>query len=300
MTSPQASAQVAHLAPLFTVSFLAQVIQIGTVPAALALKLHAAGASPAAIGWVAGGPWAAILFTGHRVPRLLERLGVARCLAGALLASIVALLGMIETADPFQLFCLDLLLGAALIVRWVACDTWLVASTPAALRGRIIGAHETLMGCGIAAGPLLLSIPGAPRASLATCIALAAASEIVLLAIACPKIPALDRSGLRPGVPGTMPVAVLAGGLAGLVESAALSFLPLMASRALFVLSAPAALLGFGLGGTVLQAPLGGLAERLGHRRAQLATALVVLGGALGIGICARWPLGLAAVLLLR
>ena len=58
------------------------------------------------------------------------------------------------------IFLLNFVLGIGLILRWIACDTWIVAVAKKDERGRAIGVHETLMGLGIAVGPLLLVVFG--------------------------------------------------------------------------------------------------------------------------------------------
>ncbi len=275
---------------IFALSFLAQVVQIGTVPAAIALKLAAEGAPSDMVGLVAAGPWIAILVAGNLVPHLLHRFGVVPCVAGALLASMLAVFGMAEASRPLHLFCLNLLFGVGLIVRWVACDTWVVAITPNRLRGRVIGAQETLMGCGIAAGPIILSLSGTRiDTALAACLMLLTASSMALWVVRRHGItPEQQRTGGTVAVLRTIPVAIMGGGLAGLVETSSISFLPVMANRAAFAVGATAVLFGFGLGGTILQIPLGWLADKIGYRRAQLATAAVVLAGAVGIVIFAK------------
>jgi MFS family permease len=289
------------LTAVFTLSFLAQVVQIATVPAAIALKLQSAGVTPDIIGLVAAGPWIAVLLGGRLVPRVLHRFGVVRSIAGALTVSLLAVFGMTRAMRPLDLFCLNLLFGAGLIVRWVACDTWVVALTPNHLRGRIIGAHETLMGCGIATGPIILSISENQSSTVfAICMALLALSASVLFVIKRHGItPEAEREGTRFTVLRTIPIAILGGGLAGLVETSSISFLPAMANRMVFTLGAAAVLFGFGLGGTVLQVPLGWLADRAGYRRAQLATAAVVLAGAVGILVFAKLTPALVVALFL-
>ena len=74
--------------------------------------------------------------------------------------STAVIAAMAFTDDMAAFFILNLLAGLGLIVRWVTCDTWIVTIAPVEARGRAIGMHETLMGLGIALGPLLLSLTG--------------------------------------------------------------------------------------------------------------------------------------------
>jgi MFS family permease len=84
----------------------------------------------------------------------------------------------------------------------------------------------------------------------------------------------------------TIPAALAGGALAGALETSSVSFLPVMAERGELVLDSTAALFGFGLGGTLLQAPLGWMADKVGFKAAQLITAGAVLGSAGGAAAC--------------
>jgi len=283
---------VRRLVQINTLSFLAQVVQIGTVPAFLALRLTQTHHSALVVGLIAAAPWMAILLLGHRAPRVLARLGFVRTNGVALALSVVALGGMLLTRSPPLLFGLNLLLGTGLIIRWVACDTWIVAEAPVHLRGRIIGTHETLMGCGIAAGPALLALTGVHGLGpLWACLLLLCLSAIVLSQLSEPAgRPAVPERGGALRALRLMPTALVAGFLAGYVETSSISFLPVFSEHALFALGAAATLGGFGVGGTVLQFPLGTLADRCGYRVAQLLCCSVILAGVLAFPLIGHSP----------
>ncbi|WDS37008.1 MFS transporter [Pseudoxanthomonas sp.] len=286
-----------HLALINAVSFLAQTVQIGTVPPALALRLEAAGASPTSIGCVAAAPWVAILIFGRGVPAVLNRAGFVTSTLAGLALSALPLFGMASVADPLALFGLNFISGLGLILRWIACDTWITAVAPAEIRGRAIGMHETFMGCGIAAGPIVLAVSRVP---LLVCAALLAISALLLLALwradvrIRTEVSAMPAHAARGG---GLRMLMAAGALAGLAETSAISFLPLMAQQANWALGAAAVLFGFGLGGTLLQVPVGWLADGYGDRIAQRLIGSVVLGGAVAIPFCTAHA-GLLAVVL--
>ena len=272
-----------RLARINALSFLAQIVQIGTVPALLALRLTQAHHSAVDIGLIAAAPWMAILLVGSRAPRLLARLGFVRSNALALALSALALAGMLRSSSVAELFACNLVFGVGLILRWVSCDTWIVAEAPAHIRGRAIGTHETLMGCGIAAGPLLLALAGVRGAGpVWVCLGLLTASALVLASLSEPEVrPELPQRGGALRAIRMMPTALVAGFLAGYVETSSISFLPAFSERGLFALGAALTLGGFGAGGTLLQFPLGSLADRYGYRAAQLLCCVVILAGVL-------------------
>jgi MFS family permease len=276
-----------RLAAINLLSFAAQIVQIGTVPPTLALELQASGNSPVLIGAVAAAPWVVILAVSQGVPRQLRRHGfIAMTLIG-LVTSVLAVLGMMLTRSGVLLLAFNGLLGLGLIVRWIACDTWIVAVSGAPSRGRAIGIHETLMGCGIAAGPLILAgTHGSAASSFAICLALLVGSAAVTLALKPGEPPPRPRDASpHAPVPSGLGTAVLGGGLSGAVETASISFVPLLAAHGHGRLDATGALFAFGLGGTLLQLPLGLLADRFGYARIQLATAGALLLAAAAVAL---------------
>lgn len=275
---------------VFTASFLAQVVQISAVPALIALRLQSAAVTPVVVGAVAAAPCIAILAAGGLVPTMLSRLGIIRSLGVALAVSLLAMYGMTVTVRPLALFGLNLLFGIALVIRWVAFDTWVLALAPDQRRGSVVGAHETLMGCGIATGPIVLAMAGFFKVNaIEVCMA--------LVCLAACLLPRLTRSDAVPGKvrlpPATngalirgLSTALAGGAVAGALETSWVSFLPVMGERGEFALGSTAALFGFGLGGTVFQAPLGWLSDRVGFRALQLITAGAALGSAGGAVAC--------------
>lgn len=288
-----------RLVKINAVSFLAQIVQIGTVPALMALRLNAAHYSPLIVGTVAGAPWLAILLLGGWAPALLRRCGFVTTNRIALGLSVLALLSALQQTNPLALFASNFVFGVGLILRWVACDTWIVSVAPESIRGRAIGTHETLMGCGIAAGPLLILLTGFDGVlPLLACIGLLLCSAAVLFGLGdCNGYPEAASRSQRLAMVRIVPTALMAGFVAGAVETSSISFLPVLSERHLFALGVTAVLGGFGAGGTLLQIPLGWLADKAGFRRAQLITALTVAACALALPWVAALPTLLLAVL---
>jgi MFS family permease len=283
MSSERAEA-LSRLVKINAVSFLAQIVQIGTVPALMALRLNATHQSPLVVGLVAGAPWLAILILGQWAPQVLSRCGFIATNRWALALSGIALISALYETAPLLLFASNFIFGIGLILRWVACDTWIVWAAPEAIRGRAIGTHETLMGCGIAAGPLLIAITGfSGSAPLLGCIALLTLSASTLFFLGdCDGHPEASARTQRLAALRIVPAALMAGFVAGFVETSSISFLPILSDHRLLALSVTAVLAGFGMGGTVLQLPLGWLADKIGFRKAQLVTA-----GTIGLGALA-------------
>lgn len=278
VTAAPGAQVLGRLARINAVSFLAQIVQIGTVPALMALRLNAAHHSALVVGAVAGAPWLAILLLGGWAPALLNRCGFLTTNRIALGLSVLALACALAETRPLALFAANFVFGIGLILRWVACDTWIVSVAPEAIRGRAIGTHETLMGCGIAAGPLLILLTGFEGSMpFLACIGLLLCSGGVLFFLeSCNGYPEAASRWQRLAMMRIVPTALMAGFVAGVVETSSISFLPVLSERHLFALGVTAVLGGFGAGGTLLQIPLGWLADRAGFGRAQLLTAFTI------------------------
>lgn len=267
-------------------SFLAQVVQIGAAPALFAIELSEAHADALTIGAIAAAPWIAILLLGHLAPRILVLWGlVATSAIGVALSTLALMAALLQPCTPL-LFGVNFLFGIGLILRWVACDTWIIAVAPEAIRGRAIGVHETLMGCAIAAAPVVLLLAGTSGPSpLIACIVLLSGSGLCLMTLsrqADPTPPPPPRRGTLDAFR-ALPTAIASGFAAGYAETAYISFLPVFAGRGDLIVGPTIALGAFGTGGALLQIPLGWAADRYGYRALQRLCALsVALGTFIG------------------
>ena len=275
------------LALVCTLSTLAQIAQLGILPPLLALILQNRGIPAAQIGVFAAAPWLMILAVSRFVPRLITSLGLVRAGALAIFASIAAVAGMAAASDFWILLAFNFAAGFGLILRWIVCDLWILQIAGERWRGRAIGAHETLMGLGIAVGPGMLVATGIDGAApFAMCAGVLALALVPLSAAlqwdARPATTKKSSDGDGFFVLFTILPTALAGAfVCGFIETSAISLLP--ASAAGLGMSAAAAALlvtTFGAGNTLLQFPLGWLADRIGCVRAQIVAAIVTLVGA--------------------
>ncbi|WP_062221224.1 MFS transporter [Aureimonas sp. D3] len=280
-------------------SLMAQIVQIAGFPTLLALVLARLGYPSWLIGAVIASQWFAVLVLAPFVPRLIQRFGLRWSAQAGTTLSIVAILFILIPGSLVVTTLSALLMGAGLTIRWVVCDTWIVRAARENERGRAIGIHETLMGLGLALGPL---------ATMATqnyeTAAIAIYGILLLVAVGCfvqgPNVDEADGQDedMRSSVPHVlwlMPLALLAALAAGYIETAMVSLMPLYLlgfhypeASALTMLSV------FGFGGTLLQVPLGWIADRWGFRSAQLlCVGTIIVGGLLIVlSIGSPWHLG--------
>ncbi|WP_428550933.1 MFS transporter [Pseudomonas edaphica] len=274
------------LTKINTLSALSQIVQIGTVTPLLSLSLEQQGVEPAKIGVIVSASWLAILLLYKWVPRLLAHLGLVKTNILSAVLTVGALIGMTLTHHLVLIFALNFVLGIGLILRWIACDTWIVAVASKDERGRAIGVHETLMGLGIAVGPLLLVVFGVGSATpYYACAVIVLLSGLLALTLkpydTQPQTPAEKRHGKLFSL---IPTALCGAFIAGFAETSSVSFLASYSLSAGYLLTAATLLISvFGIGGTLLQLPIGWMADRSSYKIGQLVCGLILLLGTLAI-----------------
>lgn len=241
----------------------------GFQPPLIAFTLSRLGYSSFAIGAVTASSLVAVILCGPFYPRLIIRLGLKRCIVGGILVAAALLLLMPLWLNVPVWLALRFIAGCALGLVWIASEIWM-NSVAGIARGTIMGIYGTVFSIGIVAGPVLLEFTGTEGAKP---FAVGAAGLVLtLLPLALLRTAAGAAQFFTPlrGLAGalrTAPIVLLAALVAGLVESADLTLLPLFGTHA--GLDERAALLlvaVFMAGNVVLQVPIGMLADRHGRR----------------------------------
>lgn len=288
------SARWVALVKINALSTLAQIVQIGTISPLLSLSLQNRGVDSAIIGLIISASWIAILIFYKITPHLLYRLGLVRSNMISAAISIASILGLSYCTNLALLFLLNLTLGIGLILRWIACDTWIVAVASREERGRAIGLHETLMGLGIALGPLIIAACGVDTA-------LPYYACAIIITISGVLSATLQKFDISPDIPQKkkekklffiIPIALFGAFIAGFSETSAVSFLAGYAIITGYIVTSAALLVStFGLGGTLLQLPIGFLADKTSYRIGQLLCSLTVMSSAAIIPFTLSFPL---------
>jgi MFS family permease len=166
---------------------------------------------------------------------------------------------------------------------WIASEIWMNSVSGIESRGTVMGIYGTVFSIGIVAGPVLLEFTGTqgakPFAIGAACLILTLLPLALLRQVTSAAQVFTPLRGLS-GALRTAPIVMLAAIVAGLVESADLTLLPVFGMHA--GLDERAALLlvaVFMAGNVVLQVPIGLLADRYGRK-----TLLGVCAAASSIG----------------
>jgi MFS family permease len=242
----------------------------GFLPPLIALSLSRRGYSSFAIGAVTAASLIAVILCGPFYPRWIVRLGLKRCIVGGIFfAAGIFLLMPLWPSLPVW-FVLRFIAGCALGLVWIASEIWMNSASGTESRGAVMGIYGTVFSIGIVAGPVLLEFTGTqgarPFVIGAACLIV---TLLPMVALRQPSGAAQEFTPLR-GLPGALaaaPIVMLAALVAGLVESADLTLLPLFGLHS--GLNERAALLlvaVFMAGNVVLQVPIGLLADRYGRK----------------------------------
>jgi MFS family permease len=267
----------------------------GFQPPLIALILSRLGYSSFAIGAVTAASLIAVILCGPFYPRIIVRLGLKRCIvSGILFAAGILLLMPLCPSVPVWL-ALRFIAGCALGLVWIASEIWMNSASGTESRGTVMGVYGTVFSIGIVAGPILLEFTGTQGAKPfvigAACLILTLLPLGVLRQVTSAAQEFTPLRGLS-GALKTAPIVMLAALVAGLVESADLTLLPLFGlhsgldERAALLLVAV-----FMAGNVVLQVPIGLLADRYGRKTLLAACAATSCIGPLLLQRCLGTPL---------
>jgi MFS family permease len=242
----------------------------GFQPPLIALTLSRLGYSSFDIGAVTAVSTIAVILCGPLYPRVIVGLGLRRSIVGGIVfaAGILLLMPLWPGAAPW--LALRFAGGCALGLVWIASEIWMNNVSGTESRGTVMGVYGTVFSIGIVAGPILLEFTGTegarPFAVGAACLILTLLPLAVLRRVNGAAQVFTPLRGLS-GALRTAPIVMLAAFVAGLVESADLTLLPLFGIHA--GLDEGAALLlvtVFMAGNVILQLPIGLLADRYGRK----------------------------------
>jgi MFS family permease len=160
--------------------------------------------------------------------------------------------------------------GCALGLVWIASEIWMNSVSGTESRGTVMGIYGTVFSIGIVTGPILLEFTGTQGAKPfvigAACLILTLLPLAVLRQVTSAAQEFKPLRGLS-GALKTAPIVMLAALVAGLVESADLTLLPLFGLHSgLDERSALLLVAVFMAGNVVFQVPIGWLADRYGRR----------------------------------
>lgn len=261
----------------------------------LSFILERQGTTPGLIGLSAAMTPLGFIVSAPLIPALARRVGAARLavLCALLAALILAAIGLVQ--DVLAWMPLRFLLGVFANPLYVISETWLIALTPAARRGRILGLYSSVVSGGFAIGPLSLGLVGtAGWAPFLVGIIAFVLCSLIVLAVAR-RLPDMPREGETASVGGIFsraPLLLFAVFTAAAFEQTFVSLFAVYGAALGSGEARIAALITvFIAGNAVLQVVLGRIAERCGSARTMLACALAALFFCLLLPqVFAAWP----------
>lgn len=287
------------LVALFSGIIVLGVAFAGIVPW-ISLVLEARGVDPTTIGIVAAANPIGVLVMAPFVGRVMQRIGTANAimLGTGVSALVIIVMPLFDSIAVW--IALRFISGLASAVPWVATETWINMVANPQSRGRVVALYAVFLSLGFACGPFVLSVVGVEGwgPPLLFC-ALEAAAIVPTYAIRALS-PRLETEGRLPVMDAiwAMPAIFAAAFVAGMVDTAFLTFLPIWGLRTGLDHAFALALLSvFVAGNVVLPLPVGWLADRIGTRPVMaLCGGISILGPALAVYF-ATSPILLCAVL---
>lgn len=251
----------------------------------LSFILQRQGVPPATIGFSAAMTPLGFIVSAPIIPWLSRRFGTGPLTIGCAATAALLLVSIGWTQDVWAWFPLRFLLGFFANPLYVVSETWLIAITPPAKRGRIMGVYTSIVSAGFAIGPLTLSIVGTEGwAPFSVGISAFVLCGLILLAV-LPRMPAMDNERHHTSVAGFLRVAPL---LVFAVFTAAAFEQTLLALFAIYGTGYGSSeqriaslLTAFILGNVALQVPFGAMAERIGARRMMALCGVAAVSGSM-------------------
>ena len=269
----------------------------------LLFTLKGMGLSDATVGLVASAEWLGLAIGTPFVAHWVSMLGLRRAFVMSGLIPFASMLCITLTPWPALWLVLIMLGGISGAMRWIVAETTVTQMAPAHVRGRVVGLFGTMISLTYVVGPALLAWIGTrgEAAQFARWVAVALSATGLALSTAVPSIrtapdapqPIVPRLGL-PGILDAFraaPLLMVTGALGGFFEAGSTGILPLY-GLAIGLGEAKSAMLlsACGLGGVLVMAPVGALADRLPHRILYIVCSLVTAAASITMVLVSMWP----------
>ena len=234
-----------------------------------ALALDRAGATATEIGINSAVQAAGVLFAGVYAPRFFQRFGAIRTMVACTTANAAIDIAMAFSIDPWIWLPYRFFGGFTGATVFIIGEAWIVQATPDAIRGRVLSAYGAGVAAAFGIGPLILPLVGV--IGYLPYFTLAGITLVTLWPMWIARRNAPRPKGRVPpslaNVLARAPIAAVAVLFFGVMESSQFSNLPIYAVRSGLDAAAAAFLVAaIGVGGLVLLAPMGWLADRMDRK----------------------------------
>jgi MFS family permease len=261
----------------------------------LAVRLQTSGASSTAIGLIATLPFISVVLLAPAAPRVFARIGVGQAYRLGLLLELIASLGYLLT-DDYRAWCLlGLASGIGAAAAWNATEALIAHNVPASHRGRLTGLYQTILGAGMALGPMLPGLLklGPMEANQLAALGLALGLAITL-APSVARLSAMHEGHEHMGLLDAWrfrPALAWAAVVGGVFEVGLGSITTAYGSQIGLNLALATSIAGaLGMGSFACQYPIGWLADHQPARRLFAVGAALLMLSAIAFVQAAHWP----------
>ncbi|MEE2525130.1 MFS transporter [Hyphobacterium sp. HN65] len=237
------------------------------------------------------------------VPRLMQRWRGRPLIVTSLAVTALTIPFFPLFPEVWLWFALRFAMGLAITVVFVASETWINQISPPEKRATVLGLYATALASGFGAGGLLLAALGSSGwAPWLAAFLLFSGGSLPILFLRGPGIeqPDADSASISAMIraAGIAPAAIGAGLLFGATETMFFALFPVYGERIGLIDTAIGFMMAAGaLGGIILQAPLGRLADSVGRLRVAIMAAIVCVIGPGLVYLSGAAPLALYAVM---
>jgi len=239
----------------------------------LSLIMEARGVDADMIGYNAAMQPLGIVLSIFTIPPLVRRFGAKRVVIGAAILTATVILAYPMAPIFWWWFALRILHGFFVSTLFAISEAWIVRFADGPYRSRLLAVYTSILAVSFGGGPVLIRFTGIDTALpfvIGAAILLAAAIPILFV-----QDEAVDSEDEKPlsilGFARKAPVLLVAVGMFAVIDAANLGFLAVYGvKKGMAVETAALALTAFVVGNTVLQFPIGWLAD---HFRKRLVMA---------------------------
>jgi MFS family permease len=251
----------------------------------LSLILEQRGMSAEVIGYNTAMQPLGIILSILAIPALVRRFGAKASVIGAALLTASVVCAYPYAPVFWWWFALRFLHGFFVSTLFAVSEAWVVKFSEGPYRSRILALYTSVLAASFGGGPALISLTGTdgPAPFLIGGLILVIAAAPIFL-VQDDDVPSEDETALSVmGFAAKAPMLLAAVGIFAVVDAACLGFLPVYGVRkGMTAEMAALALTAFIVGNTVLQFPIGWLADHYPkHRITAGCTAITALACAL-------------------
>lgn len=282
------------IAALNVVSTFAQLGQFGVGFVVLPLWLAPRNTGAIELGLFAAAEWSGMLLGLMLIPRLLSRYGSKSIVYASLLLSSLGFVLMPYLSWSTWVISASLI-GFGMGLRWIAVETWLYRVAPQHIVGQVVGFHEALIALAVIIPPILaaiLSTQDNKIIALGIIFNMLAAIPLLMIASEQRDDKANEKAALKLArtqsslylsavnwftqLDKVTQLGMLIASAGGLIDGAMMALFPLFGlGRGLAEGQVATLLAMMGIGGLLLQYPIGWLSDKTSFSQTSLLAAFI-------------------------